>query len=513
MRLRKLLSFLTLLISSWLMSETSNIPTKIIELEFSNPQLEILESTAQINLFLGGLGSGKTYLMGARNLLLAKFYPHVRAFIGANTYQQLTKSTLVGVFTFWGKVGLRRDIDYVVDRMPPDNFKVYGEKLKKYDNTISFKNGKLIFLGSLENYEAIDGQEFAHADIDETKDSPEEAVKDTLIPRLRQKGLWLNKKGQIITNEEEAIRGGYMGYNPLFINTSPGKCEWLYEWFNFEEYEDEIEEMIFSKETYFRKRVGNKLMVISSTYHNEHNLPKGYIEEKIIEPNKHNEQKINMNLYGSPLAKEGDEYYDRFIRRNVVKEVQMPENCAVTVSFDFNRVPYITSGLYKSWFKPEVNRWHVHAFDEVCLEPPWNTTEHLCEKLLELYSHEFRNGLFYTGDYTGKNRRTNSIENDYDVIERMLKRFIGESSDRVITNEPVVQRKEFMNKVFYGSVPIDFTISPRCVKLIKDCQFLKIAPDGGKIKPKDKNGHEKYGHRSDDLEYYFTSTFYKYYKP
>jgi len=91
-----------------------HIQEKVIKLTFSNPQLEIANSTAQINLFLAGLGSGKTHMIGARNALYAKKYPHVRGFIGANTYQQLAKSTLVGVFEFWGKIGLVRDIDSLI---------------------------------------------------------------------------------------------------------------------------------------------------------------------------------------------------------------------------------------------------------------------------------------------------------------------------------------------------------------------------------------------------------------
>lgn len=487
--------------------------TKTVTLSISQPQLDMLESTAQINLFHSGVGSGKTFLIGIRSSMYAKLYPHVRGIIAANTYQQLTKSTLVGVFKFWGMIGLKRDVDYVVDKQPPENYKIYGERLKKYDNTISFSNGKLFFLASLENYFAIDGQEFAHADLDETKDSPEEAIKEVIIPRLRQKGLWLTKKGEITTNEEEALKDDLVGFNPLNIHTSPAKTDWIAEWFDFQEYYDEISETIFSKTDYFRKRKGDYLMIISSTYHNEDNLPKGYIESKLIEPNAHNPHRINMLLYGSPLAKTGQEYYNHFDRIKHVKNINMPNNCAVTISFDFNRIPYITSGLYKTWYKKDVNRWHVHRFDEICLPPPHNTTEYLCEEIVKVYSHEFLNGLYVTGDYSGKNRRTNSIDNDYDVIWRIFKKYLGNTSDRVIVNEPVVNRKEFMNKLFYGSVPIDFTISPKCKNLIKDCDFLVEAPDGGKLKVKDKNGHEKYGHCSDEVEYFFTSTFKQYYKP
>lgn len=493
-------------------------------MEFSDPQLEIISSTAQINLFLAGLGSGKTFMIGARNLIFTINYPHVRGFIGANTYQQLAKSTLVGVFKFWGMCGLVRDVDYVVNKQPPEGFKIIGERLEKYDHTISFKNGKLYFLGSLENYDAIAGQEFAHADIDETKDSPEEGVKDVIIPRLRQLGMWIDKRGNIITDMDLALQEGYDGFNPLNIYTSPGKCEWLYEYFDFYKHEEEIAATIFSKTNYFRKRFGDKFMVISSSYHNEHNLPKGYIEKKIIEPNAHNEEKINMNLYGSPFAKTGSEYYNQFIRMVHVRDVEMPAEANTQLGFDFNRNPYITNGLYKIWYKKDVQRWHVHKFDEVCLPGPNNTTEHLSERIITLYEPMFDNGIIYYGDFSGDNKRTNSMETDWDVIARKFKRWIGNTSNRVIVNQPVVKRKEFMNRIFWGttpkdgtivqnSLPIDFTISPKCINTIKDCEFLMEAPDGGKLKKKNKEGHEILGHCSDEMEYVFTSAFNQYFKP
>lgn len=494
------------------MITTENIQ-RVVELEFSEPQLDIIKSRAQINLMHCGVGSGKTYLIGFRHAYFAKHYPHVRGFIGANTIEQLNKSTLVGVFKFWGRLGLKRDTDYVIDVQPPEHYKIYGERLKSYKNTISFKSGRLVFLASMNNYEAIDGIEFADADLDETKDTEEEAIKEVIMARMRQTGMWLNGRGDIITNEALALAEGYMGYNPLFMYTSPAKTDWLADWFDFQRWYEEISEKIFSKTDYFRKRVGNKLMVIASTYHNEHNLPKGYIQEKLIEPNKHNQHRINMLVYGSPLAKGGNEYYNRFERITHVKDdVVMPENIAVHVSFDFNRGPYITSGLYKTWFVKETNRWRVHKFAEVCLPPPNNTTEHLCEDIIRQFSHTFTGGLYFYGDHSGINKRTNSNENDYDVIKRKFKSYLGNTSNRVIQNQPVVNRKEFMNRVFYGSLPIDFTMSSKCVNTIKDCEFLVEGPDGGKLKKKDKNGNEKYGHCSDEMEYFFTSCFTKYFK-
>lgn len=493
------------------MSNPQNI--KVIELEFSDPQLDIIESTADLSLFLAGTGSGKTHTIGADNAIYARKFPHVKGFIGANTYQQLSKSTLAGVFKFWEeKIGWKRDIHYVVDRIPPEGFKRYGPPLKSYQNTISMANGKLIYLSSLDNYSVIDGQEFAHASLDETKDTAEEALREVIFPRLRQPGLYINENNAIVT---ENPFGTYRGFNPCKIYTSPAKTDWLYLMFDLPQYYEQIAQHIFSKDDYFRKRIGNKLIIISSSYHNEHNLSPGYID-RIIEANKHNKHLIDMLVYASPMGKTGGEYYTTYDRMKHVKDIVYPEKIATHIGFDFNRRPYITSGLYKIWLDKEEKRYKWHKFAEVCLPPPFNTTEHLCDKIIELWGHELKTGLFYYGDYSGKNSRTNSVENDYDVITRKLAKYLHNTSDRVIVNEPVVQRKEFMNKLMYGSLPIDFTCSPKCINTINDFEFLREAPDGGKLKQKvkDDNGqlYEKYGHCSDETEYVATSAFYDYYK-
>ena len=83
------------------------------------------------------------------------------------------------------------------------------EKYINYSNIISFDNGAIIYIGSLDNAKAHEGKEFAYAILDETKDSKEQDVKDTILTRLRQKGLVINGKE----------------FNPLYILTSPAKVE------------------------------------------------------------------------------------------------------------------------------------------------------------------------------------------------------------------------------------------------------------------------------------------------
>jgi hypothetical protein len=485
---------------------------KHVAIDVSDPQADILESTAQRNLFHSGVGSGKTHCAG---LVAADFIfnnPEVRGFIGANTYSQLSKSTLNGIFKVWElNFGLKRDIHYVSNRMPPDNFKTFGPKLDDYAHVISFENGAMIFTASLDNYKVIDGTEFAWAILDETKDTKEEAVREVITARMRQPGMWVNSRGQLCKTPSI----GASGFNPLYIFTSPAKTDWLAEWFDIPEFFEEINASIFSETDYFRKRKGDKLVVISSTYHNQHNLSEGYIQ-RLIDDNKHNEQRIKMLIYGSPLAKTGGEYFSQWDRLKHVVDLPIKEGFPVHLAFDYNRNPYITCTCFQMWWDEADRIWIVNKFDEFCLEAPKNYTEALCLEIDYKYYHILKNGLFYYGDYSGKNGRTNSNEDDYDVIKRVLKKYIGSYSDKVIVNQGLAKRHDFMNKILAGGLPIRYYTNPRCKNSINEYEYLKEDPNGGKLKqmatnPNTQVSYQKYGHIADSDEYFFTSAFSQFY--
>src|SRR6185295_1843680 len=190
-----------------------------------------------------------------------------------------------------------------VDIIPPEHFNTDDHHYDSYHGKICFKWGTVIYKGSLENYKAHDGKEFGWAVLDETKDTREEAVKEVILGRLRERGIFkVNKLGEFINDDE----GQPIPWNPLFIFTSPAKVKWINEWFELDDDQDEITKTIYLPDRYFRKKFSNKFCVISSTHHNEKNLPSNYIDN----------QKANLNsslrdllIYGNPFAQTGGEYY------------------------------------------------------------------------------------------------------------------------------------------------------------------------------------------------------------
>lgn len=454
--------------------------------------------------------SGKTYIAGILSLKYITKFPNAIGFIGANTYSQLSKSTLKRFFDVWGVFGIVNGINYVVDKIPPDNWPKIHIKLKSYENTICFDNGCLIFTSSLDNYKMIDGTEFAWAMLDETKDTKEEAVKDVIIGRLRQKALYI--KDGIVSRVKTDI-----SFNPLYIFTSPAKVLWLNEWFNLPDYYNEITDKIFSKTEFFHKETERQCIVISSTYHNEMNLPSGYIDGLIADYHG-SPHKVDMYIYGSPIAKSGGEFYHQFNRLIHVSETEYEINEPLHISFDFNVKPYITAVVGQILSSDEDDNYHFNIIKEYTLEAPRNNSEDLSNAILtDFFRH--KGSVYIYGDSSGKNRQTVSKEfkHNYEVIESVLKPLLNSRSDRVKRrNPPLVKRRDFINKLLANGYDIRMTINSECKELIKDFEFVRESPDGKKLKEKgkDKNGEivEKLCHVSDAFDYMVCSAFEMYFE-
>ncbi len=410
-------------------------------------------------------------------------------------------------------------VHYVSNIIPPASFKKFGQPLESYKNTISFNNGALIFTASLDNYKVLDGTELGWAMLDETKDTKEEAVKEVIVWRMRQKAMYKDVSGVLY----DYPKPGTIGFNPLYIFTSPAKVYWINEWFGLSDKYEEISQKIFSKTDYFKLETDNKLVVISSTWHNEENLPAGFIQSK-MEEFAGNKDKIDMLVYGSPIAKSGGEMFSSFSRLEHCGDVEMMEGLPIHISLDFNVVPYISMTCWQIIREGET--YLVNAFNEFCLEAPDNKTEALCKHfegkvLIPIKEYEKRMpALFFYGDASGKSRSTVSDTHNFEQLEKVLQKYLNDNSDRVIKRNPsVVRSRDFVNKILAGGFPgLKMRIDSKCKNLIKDLEFLKEGPDGGKLieKVKDERTgqvYEKYGHTSDTMRYFLVGAFPNLYKP
>lgn len=461
----------------------------------SRPQFDLITSDKQVNLFLAGQGSGKTYAAGLLSGMLISEYPKVHGFIGANTYPQLTDSTLFRIRNVWRELFGWKEMNktnpdgcFTIDVRPPAHFNTEGHEYDSYYGKICFEWGTVLYKGSLENYKAHDGKEFAWAILDETKDTREAAVKEVILGRLRESGMMKNG----------------LAWNPLFIFTSPAKVEWINDWFSLDDFAPEITSKIYSKETYFTKTIDNKFVVISSTYHNESHLPSNYIENQA--KNLHSALQ-NMLIFGDPFAQTGGEFYKCFLRELHVGIALYDMELPIHLSYDFNVNPYMTGTIW------QIKGKEVRQIDEICLKNPLNTTAAVCREFIRRYGAH-KSGLFVYGDPSGRQEDTRSEKgwNDFYVIKNELQKM--NPSFRVGKKAPaVVPRGNFINTVFeknFGGLKI--IISSKCSNSISDLIYLKEAADGTKLKEKYKDEasgvtYERWGHTSDSMDYFLCEAY------
>ena len=477
-------------------------------IRFSEPQEYIVTSTQPINLFLAGIGRAKTFIIGFISGFFIKYFPHVFGFIGANTHHQLTTSTLFRVRKVWKEIyGWVEDVDYVINKKPPRTYKTDLHEFDDYHGIISFKHGAVVFRGSLENAKAHDGKEFGWAFLDETKDSREEDVKETILTRMRMPGMYVTEDGQLVDESEDSLLGDLNEpFNPLYILTSPARVDWINEWFELDEKQTEILDIIHDEDEFYLDEFKDKCVVISSTYHNRENLPSNFIQRILDNNSKEGGKRL---IYGNPFVKVGGEFYSGFDRFRQVRKVDFNPDLPIHISFDQNVKPYITATLYQvEYFENE--RVRIGQFDEICLANPRNKTEQLCIEFIKRYGSRCK-GLYFYGDPSGKHADTRSLEHDYKIVERLLRKYLNNSSNRVPHKHPgVLKRRDFANNIFEGVYSnIEFFIDPKCKKSIADFEYVKEDINGKKLKRKVKDkltgeSFEKYGHTSDSFDYFIT---------
>lgn len=487
-------------------------------LKLSRPQYDVLTSTAERTLNLAGQGSGKTFIIGLLSYYFVSEIPAAVGMIAANTFGQLSDSTLVETFKVWKNFGWTEYSTsnpsgcYIIDKKPPDHFKSHGYTFKSNNNKIFFWNGAVIMTASLDNYKAIEGRTIAWAVLDETADTKEEAVKEVITARLRQDAVYISKNPSTLFHYvAKDHTDASERRNPLYTFTKPTKEQWLTEYYQLEQYRQDILSTIFNPGEYFRKDFDNKRVVICSTHFNERNLPPDYIKNRKKDLSS---DQISLLIYGSPFGKTGSEYYNDFQKTKHVVPVQFTPGLPLHIAWDFNVNPYMTMLVWQI-VPHESGKICVNCIKEYTLPNPDNTIESICDIFTYDFGHLCSAGLYFYGDATGKNKLPIETVRDYfSVITKMLYDFLSQNSRRLLKQNPrhravgkgSLGRRDFMNAVLRGRHNLVIQIDPSCRNTIADFEFVKEDKNGAKVKEKAEiNGVvcEKYGHCSDAADGFF----------
>lgn len=484
-------------------------------LRLSLPQTKSLHNPASLLLVMAGQGGGKTFGIGLRTANYVRHFPQMLGMVAANTYMQLTQSTMVEVRRVWKNIFGLTEYDkrgnpdgvYVVNKQPPQHFRKFHD-FDDYRGVVSFRNGAVIFTASLDNYLAHEGKTLGWAELDETKDTKEQAVKQVILARLRQSGMYVNPEGEIIYSETP--QPGLTPYAPCVINTSPaeGTVDWLETMFNLTGKEEEILDTLVNPQQYYYRQEGSRAVLIYQTYWNAGNLPANYIPNRREQLTDGEFQKF---ILGYPFSKTGAEYYPSFSRTGHVRPLFRSQNLPDHLGYDFNLWPYMT--LLCCQIEETATEMNFLFYKEYCFPSPANTTEAVTTAFVDDNAGRIRDVFIY-GDAQG-NRGVEGFGDSvrrFDDAKKALGTLYSYTSDRTTMVNPGVNKRRnlieriFAGKQFIGPRKVNIYVDgDGCPELVKDLTYLKQGANG-KLKEKVTDpatgvAYEKLGHTSDALEY------------
>ncbi|MBL7780699.1 MAG: terminase family protein [Saprospiraceae bacterium] len=152
---------------------------------WNSKQLKFLQATQKRKMFLGGRGAGKTTVEGGEQYIFATQMPRSKGFLSSTTYNQLLTKTLPSLMSKWRQMGMEKYEDYVVGTRPPKSWERSIEEPEKYENIISFSNGRRIELLSMDRPDLARGGSFTDGAVDEAALVPLEHVTRVLLPSIR----------------------------------------------------------------------------------------------------------------------------------------------------------------------------------------------------------------------------------------------------------------------------------------------------------------------------------------
>ena len=133
----------------------------------NNSQLISVVNNAKSQVDIHGRGTGKAYIIGWEINNIVRTMPRSVTSITGRTYGQILTRTLPSTMKFLETLGYIKDIDYVIGRKPPKGFLDSYEKINKYENFISFRNGTGFLMLSQERQGSSRGPNLDREIVDE----------------------------------------------------------------------------------------------------------------------------------------------------------------------------------------------------------------------------------------------------------------------------------------------------------------------------------------------------------
>ena len=268
-----------------------------------------------------------------------------------------------------------------------------------------------------------------------------------------------------------------------------------------------ISETHWIKARFFDKE-DSDITIFKTTYRDNNFIDEAYTKElekyKLIDYNYYSVYALGQ--WGS--IKTGEELFHLFDPLHHINNPNVKEGYPLWISFDQNRKPYSTCTIYQI-IDPHITGdgfTHINAIDEICLPPPNNETEAICDEFMMRYPFERFKTVFFTGDFSGNSKHQgiskSSFTNHYDMVESKLRKYLGNYSKKLFPPPPLEPRRFAVNKILSETQHVKLNIHEKCVNLVKDFTELQIGNNGYYDKNKIRvKGVEMAGHTMDTFIY------------
>lgn len=216
---------------------------------------------------------------------------------------------------------------------------------------------------------------------------------------------------------------------------------------------------------------------------------------------------------------------------HISDKVQFNKEALVYLSWDFNRLPHHTVGLWQfGGFEQRTNEYFWNLVTEFCL--PDHSVKEVTQKIIEYLKHKgyATNRIVIICDYSGNTKKDHDTTDFIAQIKTKLKVANFDVTDRTVVNPSVVTSLDFLNDIFNGYVKISkenpkhagatikIQINPTCGYHIADFEKTKTDTDGTILKTtatdtfledniKVKRTYQARGHAVDGSRYMAVAVF------
>lgn len=436
--------------------------------------LRYLEDDVTTELFYGGAAGGGKSVLGCYWQIKRRLkFPETRGMLGRNKLTNLKQSTLVTFFRLCKQLELQSGVHY----------RYNGQ------NKITWHNGSETILKDLfyyprdPDFQSLGSTEYTDAFIDEGPEITEKAA-EIVSSRLRWKHAEYNLTPKLLLSGNP----GPHWVKNRFVKDKTGKPVKL----------ADNQKVILAllkdnPDPEFRKRYRAQLEKALS---NEYDIARLIDGDWDAEP------------------KTGGEYYPWFDVRTHMGQVPYDPSLPVHLAWDMNKLPYMTCIAFQIIPTPDII-W-VYQIAEHLFAPPFNSTEWAAKGVLKYYQDKgHTGGAIIYGDYTKKSANTGLAEglrHEYDIIFTELRPMLSAGYDRVIPFAHPTKRRDLLNNIFLGKLPVRLLISQDCYQTKNEYVRTKQGTDGLKWKQYevDRVTLQRYqvvGHISDASEYFFSTAF------